>query len=115
MKRLLLILLLAVLPLQMSWAAVTGYCQHESGKAAQHFGHHDHKHQASGESQPSKGKLGVNDNDCGYCHLSCVNFVPTHQSQLIFPKASTSVEFQLPFYQSHIPDGLARPNWRHAT
>lgn len=114
MKRLLLIFLLTVLPLQMSLAAVTSYCQHENGKAAQHLGHHEHKHKASDESQPSKGKLGMNDADCGYCHLSCGNIVSTLQSQLTFSKFSTPVEFQLYPYSSHIPDGLAKPDWRLA-
>ena len=114
MKRFLLIFLLIMLPLQMSWAAVTGYCQHEEGKAAQHLGHHEHKHQASDESQESKFKLSMNDADCGYCHLSCGNLVSTHQPQLPFSKSSTPVEFQLHTYSSHIPEGLAKPDWRRA-
>jgi hypothetical protein len=118
MKRLLLIFLLAMLPLQMSWAAVTGYCQHEEGKAAQHLGHHEHKHQASGDSKQSdkksKNQLGVNDVDCGYCHLSCLNIVSQPQPELAFPKASTPVEFQFHPYRSHIPDGLTKPDWQLA-
>ena len=114
MKRLLLIFLLVVLPFQMSWAAVTGYCQHEEGKAAQHFGHHEHKHHASSENQSSKSKFGMNDTDCGYHHLSCANLISTHQSQTIFSNPSTPVEVQLHFYRSHIPEGLARPDWRRA-
>jgi hypothetical protein len=41
MRRWLSILILVFLPFQFTWAAVGGYCQHETGAAAQHFGHHD--------------------------------------------------------------------------
>lgn len=75
MKRLLLIFLLTMLPLQISWAAVTGYCQHEEGKAAQHFGHHEHKHQATADdTQKSKSLLTI-DTDCGFCQLSGVGII----------------------------------------
>ncbi|MBS0308891.1 MAG: hypothetical protein JSS58_07960, partial [Proteobacteria bacterium] len=50
MKRFILILLLAILPFQFAWAAVGGYCQHEEGKAAQHFGHHIHKHDQASDA-----------------------------------------------------------------
>jgi len=112
MKRLLLIFLLLAIPFQMSWAAAGNYCQHEEGKAAQHFGHHAHPHHTSSDSKQSKSKLGVSDADCGYCHLSWANLVSTHQFQLTFPKYSTIVESPLLSYRSHIPDRLARPNWR---
>ena len=46
MRRWLATLLLVLLPFQFSWAAVGGYCQHETGAAAKHFGHHNHQHQA---------------------------------------------------------------------
>ena len=72
MKRLLLILLLTLLPLQLSWAAVSGYSQNESVEAAQNFGHHEHKHQAQADDMPkTKSSLSL-DPDCGVCHLSCV-------------------------------------------
>ncbi len=35
-----LYLVLAVLMLQLSWSTVAAYCGHETGRAAQHFGHH---------------------------------------------------------------------------
>ena len=50
MKKFFLILLLFVLPLQMSWAAASAYCLHEEGKAAQHPGHHSHQHKASADT-----------------------------------------------------------------
>ena len=33
--------------MQLSWAAVASYCQHESSATtAQHVGHHEHQHDA---------------------------------------------------------------------
>lgn len=44
MRRWLCVLLLALLPLQFSWAAVAGYCAHESQPQVRHLGHHSHEH-----------------------------------------------------------------------
>ena len=92
MRRYLAILLLAMLPLQFSWAAVASYCAHESQGSAGHFGHHDHVHHAHaggdagpaadvgadltsspGEASGVEGdKLpGAMDLDCGHCHGTC--------------------------------------------
>jgi len=47
------IFLLALLPLQFSWAAVASYCGHETQAGAEHFGHHDdpHPHQYPHQQQ----------------------------------------------------------------
>ena len=51
MRRWLAIFLLVLLPAQLGWAAVGVYCAHESGAAADHFGHHAHRH-----TEDDKGK-----------------------------------------------------------
>ena len=115
MKRIFLIFLLVMLPFQMSWGAVASYCQHEEGKAAQHFGHHDHKHHASASTKQDKSNPGKIDSDCGYCHLSWAKSACTAVSPIAFPQDSTPVEVQLSSYLSHIPDGLIRPDWQPAS
>jgi len=73
MRRWFAILLLALLPLQFSWAAVAGYCAHEEGPAT-HVGHHEHQHDAdgSGDRTDHAGKLpGAADLDCDHCHGYC--------------------------------------------
>ena len=45
MRRVLLILLMFVLPLQLVWAAAAVHCQHETGLDSGHFGHHQHDHE----------------------------------------------------------------------
>ncbi len=76
MRRWLAIVLLALLPLQFSWAAVAAYCGHESGEQVQHLGHHDHQH--AGQTSSDAGSLPMDqdgpaafDFDCGHCHGSC--------------------------------------------
>ena len=65
-RRLLALLLALLLPLQLSWAAVGGYCEHESSpKGAQHFGHHQHVHQDDAKKVAGKSAI---DSDCGFCH-----------------------------------------------
>jgi hypothetical protein len=77
--RFLAIVLLAMLPLQFSWAAVASYCQHET-RGAGHFGHHEHEHHADAgpnaepvadtDTQGDKAP-GAMDLDCGHCHGYC--------------------------------------------
>lgn len=46
MRRLLVLFLMVIFPLQSVWAAVGSLCQHEAGRTAQqHLGHHAHQHQ----------------------------------------------------------------------
>ena len=71
MRRFVAILILCVLPLQWSYAAVAEYCLHEETVAAQnHLGHHAHKHDnKSGEGKDQK-KPGFEDWDCPSCQHS---------------------------------------------
>lgn len=74
MRRFLIIFLLMILPLQGAWAAAAGYCQHETGAAAKHLGHHEHKHETK-KTDPAKG-TSVVDNDCAVCHLGAAGMIP---------------------------------------
>lgn len=76
MRRWLAIFLLVLLPLQFSWAAVAPYCQHEADGTTQHFGHHEHKHQAATADELSVADAGDIDSfavdaDCTACHAGC--------------------------------------------
>lgn len=78
MHRCLAVLLLMLLPLQFSWAALANYCQHEGGQTARHVGHHDHQHlKTSGSAAETKaGKLPAgSDSDCCACHAHCLGAV----------------------------------------
>lgn len=76
MRHWLCVVLLALLPVQFSWAAVTGYCTHESSTQARHLGHHEHVHgdaaadaTADAKANPDDGRASASiDPDCGHCH-----------------------------------------------
>ena len=114
MRRWLSILILVFLPFQFSWAAVEGYCQHETGAAAQHFGHHAHQHQAAADQEgtPDAKTLGGGiDSDCVACHASCSAAIFSMPSL----PASSSVSFAIPWLPGNLTaPPLAhpeRPNW----
>lgn len=74
LRRLVLILMLALLPLQWTWAAAASVCQHEEIVAtadgslpSPHFGHHEHQHQQDDGHEP--GQAGP-DLDCPSCHVA---------------------------------------------
>ncbi|TAH44638.1 MAG: hypothetical protein EYC67_12910 [Betaproteobacteria bacterium] len=114
MRRWLAILLLCLLPLQVSWAAVADYCAHEHDRQAQHFGHHDDEHTAwSGPSDsPDTGGKVKLAHDHNHNHLS--GFVgllaePTGNQRL----ASTSIhpDHGTRTYPAVPPDQPERPQW----
>jgi hypothetical protein len=51
-----LYILLAIITFQLSWNVLTGYCMHETGRAANHFGHHQHNTSADELSVVAKDK-----------------------------------------------------------
>ena len=93
MRRWFTILLLAFLPLQFSWAAVAGYCGHESGAQQQHLGHHDHQHADhadvnKGDDLATGAAPTGSDFDCGHCHTLCCTLPERAASRQ--PRASAS-------------------------
>lgn len=122
MRHWLTILLLMFLPLQASWAVVAGYCQHETGQASQHVGHHDHQHVAQqtvanpalsddSTSDSSPSPIAGGDMDCAACHANCAPGVPgvlapgleaePHGRPLALPTHPRSAPAETP----------DRPNW----
>ena len=72
MTRKFLSFMLMIVALQFSWIAVSSYCGHESGRAAQHFGHHQHSGHADAgqpakEKSPSLAKKLTPHTDCSSC------------------------------------------------
>ncbi|MBK9444681.1 MAG: hypothetical protein IPO00_00515 [Betaproteobacteria bacterium] len=114
MRRWLPILILVFLPFQFTWAAVAGYCQHETGAAAQHFGHHDHQHQADADhvGAPDAKTLGGGiDSDCATCHAGCCAAI----FNVVNLPASATASFAIPWRPGRLAaPPLAhpeRPNW----
>lgn len=112
MRRLLVLLMLCLLPFQMSWAAVAEYCGHEQEKASQHFGHHDDEHKAFSakpdpDKQPDKFNLGHD-----HCHMSgflgLINEAAFHAS---VPPTQPSLRCDEAVYPSLALDRPERPKW----
>lgn len=117
MRRWLLILLIAFLPLQFSWAAVASLCAHEETPAqARHFGHHEHEHKdASGvDDHTTKKSVFEVDEDCAYCHLGCAQPLPMAPFALSSAPVTPQVSVQSSLHDSHFPPGLERPDRRLA-
>ena len=111
MKRFFLIFLLFALPLQISWAAMAAYCQHETGIASNHFGHHAHQHQTQKDSETKKESPSSIDRDCAYCHLTHVgyfSFVSNLPS--VSPPSVHDVDHDYGFTLM-LPDRPERPKW----
>jgi hypothetical protein len=116
MRYRLILLLLLVLPFQLSWAAVAGYCQHESEISAHHPGHHEHKHQAdagnaSHAGVPDTSPAGSVDNDCGTCHAGCGMAPFTTAEMALTRRVSLAIPW-CPAIHSSPPNAQPeRPNW----
>jgi hypothetical protein len=77
MRHWLCVVLLALLPFQFSWAAVAGYCTHESNTQVRHLGHHEHVHDDAAADSTADAAVNPADDgrasasidpDCGHCH-----------------------------------------------
>ena len=119
MRRLLALFVLALLPLQFSWAAVAVYCEHET-QGAGHFGHHEHQHEAdavahadpSPDTDAAGDKApGAMDLDCGHCHGQCsvMLTLPVEPPELLStaPPSATANEAG----GAHAPTRPERPQW----
>ena len=117
MRRFVLILLMFVLPLQFSWAAVAGVCEIESSAGAlSAFGYHVHEHDHADEAQADAAQQGTTlntdvDRDCGPCHghshgsAAMLGLPPVHVVQ-------TSDRYGWhtpPTLPDPVPDELLRP------
>lgn len=119
MRRWFAVILLALLPLQFSWAAVANYCGHETGAAAEHVGHHDHASDDYGGKVADPGDKDQTDGpsssassvDCGHCHGFCVGMIDAVSS--LGPQAPGSASPSLgdATLAEHVPAQPERPKW----
>ena len=122
MRRWLLIFLVVLLPMQLSWAAVAGYCQHESGtvNTTQHVGHHEHQHQddaasastdlADTSAKPTSA-TGAVDVDCGSCHAGCCTALLQSLNLMIATLPTEAYSAPVLHLSSHPASMPERPNW----
>ena len=118
MRRLLLILLLAFMPLQSIWAAAASYCGHESA-ASTHFGHHQHlahDHVAQttddGKHDGAAGARGAGvDMDCHVCHGIGTGLHGGPAATALSAARMAPAPFALPLLRAPTPLRPERPNW----
>ena len=109
MRRLLLLLLLLAVPLQISWAAVSGYCEYEREGTARHFGHHEH-HKDHGGMTGSLAKL---HHDCSH-HAGAVAIIAeSAEMSAVTSAVPVLVHSPLPPL-SLLPERPERPKWQSA-
>lgn len=114
-RRLVLLFLLAVLPLQFAWGAAAAYCGHEKAPSAGHFGHHSHQHQAKAESDSGsaakKASVLADDLDCAFCHLGCVQPCASQTTSVAAIQSSVLALTTLHLPDSGRPGRIERPKW----
>jgi hypothetical protein len=117
MKRLVMLLLLAVLPLQMTWAAGMGHCPRGADHGDRASVPHAASHAADGlEHSHDEGDDGSGAGwgiDCSVFQF--VALAPPAARAQSLPRASATAHVVARSgYKSHIPPGLDRPKWRFA-
>lgn len=120
MQRIVLVFLLLLLPVQWTWAAAASICRHESNIHANHFGHHEHRHdhQAStpvsvdavdaADDTQAQGDFGAHA-DCATCHGAVPALVMQAAvvlSAQLTPSASTLYQRSV---TTGVPERLIRP------
>jgi hypothetical protein len=116
-KRFVLLLLLAVLPLQITWSAGGFHCPHDGDDGvhasvpgdASHAAHaHLHASDDGDEGHPSGQGL-----DCSAFHFVALVYPAAWTSSL--PQTGGTVhDVEYSGYKSPILDGIYRPRWRFA-
>ena len=110
MRRVLVFLLAVLLPLQFTWGAVTSYCEHETGAASQHFGHHQHVHKGD-KLVDADGKPGL-DNDCWTCHSAATAAITCAGGKLpVVVAARVQFTDDGARHVSPAPKAPERPQW----
>ena len=117
MMRKFLFFVMAVVVFQFSWIAIGAYCGHESGQAAQHFGHHQHVESADELMAMSKDKSSVSGKKfashahCSYCSHATLASVSLEAMVLcLLPAAASPVTLVSTLSSAYLPPP-ERPQW----
>jgi hypothetical protein len=105
MKRLLILLLLVLMPLQLVWAATGACCDGDQATTAKHV-----CHQWQQQCDDDDGGQ-VDDDSCDCCHHFSGGALTALQPQLAAPVRLPELRFDAPHYLSHIPDLVPPPDW----
>ncbi|WP_432240173.1 cobalt transporter [Herbaspirillum robiniae] len=118
--RALIFLLALLLPLQLSWAAMAGYCQAEQDRTPSHLAHHEHAADKAGKADnaekqdaPPSSPSGDCDAGCSLCHFSCMKPMQLRSAAMATPSGTQQKALPPRSHHpaSHIADGPDKPNW----
>ena len=119
MKKIFLIVMLFLLPLQYSWAMVSSYDAHVTQDAQAHFGHHEHQAVEShiekndladhDKSDKNTQKVKIHDH-FGYLHLSSGELLSYNLPTFTSEAKQFSIQYLFTYFSSpnYHPE---RPNW----
>ena len=108
MKRLLIILLLAIMPFQAAWAAACACCIGDEGTVVQQTSQAIDQQQAAGDD--SGDAKPCCDSGCDICHHLSAGALPSANPDLPLPKGAPHLRGELRRYVSHIPDLIPPPD-----
>ena len=106
MKRLLVLLLLVMMPLQLVWAASGLCCGADEDGRAQHVWQVSQKQ--CDDDDGAAGAL-ADDGGCDCCHHFCGGALLASQAVLPAPERNMQALFDPPHYTSYIPDLIPPP------
>jgi hypothetical protein len=118
-RRYLILVLVFLLPLQVSWAAVENYCSHEKTTAAHHLGHHqdehhEHQHSSTSPDNTDDDKQPTDNSSFGHDHNHLSGFIALLLTETAISDRIPSSQLLLddiPVLPSRPPGRLERPNW----
>lgn len=115
-----ILFVLTIFALQLSWSAVAAYCSHETGRAAQHFGHHSSENDshklASAEKEKSSGvtkKTAVHSH-CSACAHAVLSLDGLPATAFFAALGNPVPPVTSHRYSSSDPDRPERPQWNSA-
>jgi len=111
--------LLLMLAFQFTWSAISAYCMHETGVAAQHLGHHQHKPDAhdtqlagADDGKPAPAKKAAHSHCASCVHAVLAPAAAAPAPCLMLARAApASIE---PTFASIVQSPPYRPQWRAA-
>lgn len=118
MTRRFVYIIAAIIALQFSWTTVAAYCMHETGRAAQHFGHHQHvedgdEFPVAAKDTPSVVKKFAVHTHCASCHHATVA-IDTWHAPLYLQWASAAPDTDIVLLSSIYTSPPERPQWNSA-
>jgi hypothetical protein len=115
MRRLLLVFLLLVFPVQVTWAAVCVYCPGACVIETSASIRSDSGSEATTDDSAKAGSISLDDSDCACCHLGGVGVAsPTIGTAVVKPHETPEQAEGIVLFTSIRPERPERPKWPRA-